>query len=113
MKPTRLLPVLAAFLLAPGVAAQYTGTFTVPNQVGGVMTLMLQQGAGGVVTGSLSSNGVQYQIQGRVEDGMVAGSMSGSEGVLFFEAERWENELWVMLYGSDASGQPTPWRRWA
>lgn len=31
--------------------------------------------------------------------------MSGSAGLPFFEAGRWENELWGMLHGSDAGGQ--------
>jgi len=78
----------------------------VSNQVGGLMTLTLQEGGGGSLSGSLTSNEVQYRVEGWVEDGMAAGSMSGSAGLLFFEAERWENELWVMLYGSDAGGQP-------
>ena len=57
------------------------------------------------MSGSLSSNGCRYRVEAWIEDGPVAGSMSGSAGLLFFEAGRWENELWGMLHGSDAGGQ--------
>jgi len=96
---------LAAFAARPAAAQHFTGTFTVPNQVGGTMTLSLVE-AGGGVSGSLSSNGVTYQVQGQIQDGTLVGVMSGADGALYFAAERWENELWVELYGTDANGQP-------
>ena len=108
----RRLFSVALFLVAPMLfagpvfAQRYSGTFTVGNEVGGVMMLTLQEARDGTVTGKLSSNGVSYQVEGRLEDGAVVGAMRGSEGTLFFEADRVENELWVTLYGTDAQGQP-------
>jgi hypothetical protein len=96
---------LATLAPRPAQGQQFTGTFTVPNQAGGMMTLTLRE-AGGGVTGSLASNGVTYEVQGQIEDGTLVGVMSGTEGGLYFAAERWENELWVELYGVDANGQP-------
>ena len=96
---------LTVFVVRPAAAQQFTGTFTVPNQAGGMMTLTLRE-AGGGVTGSLASNGVKYQVQGQVQDGTLIGVMTGTEGGLYFAAERWENELWLELYGVDANGQP-------
>jgi hypothetical protein len=87
-------------------AQQYSGTFTVPNEVGGVMVFVLRDAGNGRITGSLASNGMKYQLEGRTEDGMMVGQLSGQEGTLFVEAERWESELLVMLYGTDDQGQP-------
>ena len=100
------LALLACGAVAAPVSAQlYTGTFTVPNDVGGVMTLTLQESGGGVI-GTLSSNGVTFDVKGMIEDGTLVGRMTGPDGSLHFAAERWEDELWLELYGSDASGQP-------
>lgn len=102
----RVLPLVASLLVPGAIAAQYTGTFTVPNQAGGITTLVLRQSSAGDLTGSFSGNGIRYTLEGRIEDGVAVGSMSGTQGLLYFEAERWENELWLMVYGSDADGQP-------
>lgn len=96
---------LATLVPRPAQGQHFTGTFTVPNQAGGMMTLTLRE-AGGGVTGSLASNGVTYEVQGQIQDGTLVGVMSGAEGGLYFAAERWENELWVELYGVDVNGQP-------
>ena len=94
-------------LAASALAGQaFHGTFTVPNEAGGVMSLQITEASGGLVRGTLVSNGVSYDVQGHVEDGTLVGRMSGPEGLLHFTAERWENELWLELYGSDARGQP-------
>lgn len=97
---------VAALATLPLSAQQYSGTFTVPNNEGGVMTLVLREGGNGNITGKLTSNGVSYRVEGSVEDGMVVGVMRSDEGTLFFEAERWDDELMVTLYGTDAQGQP-------
>ncbi len=103
---TATLPFMLALVCSlPVSAQQYTGTFTVANDVGGVMTLVLRE-AGDRVTGTLSSNGSAYQIDGYLEEGMATGSMRGPEGILYFEAERYDGEIWVMLYGSHANGEP-------
>jgi hypothetical protein len=105
---TPFFPLLAALLFVaagPAASQQYSGTFTVPNEVGGVMTMVLAQ-SGASVTGSLSSNGVEYAVDGQIQDGTLVGMLSGAQGTLHFSAERWENELWLELYGTDASGQP-------
>jgi hypothetical protein len=95
--------VLAAH--APISAQRYSGTFTVANEVGGVMSLGLQE-AGSAVTGTLSSNGVSYQFEGMIEDGLLFGVLRSAEGTAYLEADRSENELWVTLYGTDAQGGP-------
>jgi hypothetical protein len=114
MRALRRLPLISTVALgwillglhpAPAAAQPYDGTFTVPNQVGGVMSLHLVQ-TGAAVSGTLSSNGAGYTVQGHIEDGALVGTMSGPDGTLHFAAERWEDELWLELYGSDASGQP-------
>jgi len=115
MRIPRTLPLLLALSalvwslsladVAPLAAQQYTGTFTVPNQAGGVITFILKETGNGGVTGSLASNGVRYTLDARIEDGMMVGQLRSSEGTLFLEAERWDSELLVMLYGTDEQGQ--------
>lgn len=104
--PVALFLATSMLFTAPLLAQQYSGTFTVANDVGGVMTLLLRQAGDGTVTGVLSSDGVTYQIEGRLQDGLLVGVMISSEGKLFFDAERSQEELWVTLYGPDAQGQP-------
>ena len=111
LAPFRLLPlavplVVALLSASPGTAQQFTGTWAVADDAGGIMTLVLQQSGGERVTGTLTASGDRYQVEGIQEDGIVTGSMRSSSGLLHFEAERWEDELWVMLYGSDVDGYP-------
>ncbi len=95
--------VLAAFSSAAGQA--YSGTFTVPTEAG-VMTFVLVEEGGTSVSGSLSGNGQTYQASGVIGPDGVEGRLTGPGGLMFFEAERWEDELWVMLYSADDQGQP-------
>jgi hypothetical protein len=102
-----ILSLALLLLVANGVVAQeYTGTFTVPNDVGGVMTLTLQQQGDGSVSGSLSSNGVTYEVDGFVEEDTLMGAMFNDQGGFWFEAERDDAELYVTLYESDENGEP-------
>jgi hypothetical protein len=108
-RPSLFAPLLTLAIAAASgtsvAAQQYSGTSTVANEVGGVMTLSLRE-AGPAVTGTLSSNGLTYQLEGRVDDGVLTGALRSAEGTLFLEAERVEEELWVTLFGADAQGQP-------
>ncbi len=74
-------------LMTPRAHAQtYTGTYTLPNQTGGVVTLMLQQDAQGKVTGTLSGNGDTFQIQGQVNGTDLVGLATGGGGGVYLEA---------------------------
>lgn len=99
---------LSCFVVSgvPLAAQDFAGTFSVPNEVGGVMTVILSPSSNGLVTGSMSSNGAAFQMEGQVEDGTLVGTVRGATGEMFFEADRWENELWLTLYAADANGQP-------
>ncbi len=69
-----LAPILIAALTAGSANAQtYNGTFTATNPQGNVVTLVLAQDAGGVVTGTISTTDLTLAVSGRVEDGAVIG----------------------------------------
>lgn len=104
--PAVVLALSCLMLSAPVAAQDYSGTFTVPNDVGGLMAVALQQSSDGSVSGTMSSNDATFEMQGRIEDGTLVGTVQGPTGRMFFEADRWEDELWLTLYGSDANGQP-------
>lgn len=97
---------LVVFVPTLATAAEaFHGTFTVPNQVGGVMKLTLAR-SGSSATGTLDSNDVTMRLQGTIEDDVMTGTLTGPAGTLFFEAVTFENELWLTLYGTDSQGQP-------
>lgn len=100
-------PALASCLLAlalPLAAQRYSGTFTMAGQAGPV-TLVLQQAGNGIVTGTMSGNGVSFQIEARPEEDAIAGMATGQQGRLFFQAGL-EGDQLVMLFvepGPDGS----------
>jgi hypothetical protein len=101
--------LLLAFALIgsarPVDAQQFNGTYTVSTEQG-VLRFTIRDMGNGRVTGSLSGTGATYSVDGRIEDGVASGSLRGPAGLLFFEAEPWEDELLVMLFESDGYGQP-------
>jgi hypothetical protein len=68
-------------------AQSFRGTYTLTS--GGVtLTLSLDQGSGGRVTGTLSSTkGTSFRLEGEIEDGIASGTCSGGAGQSMFEAE--------------------------
>lgn len=81
------------------LAQNYSGTFSISNQQGGAVTVTLRQGqgAGGKLTGSMTGNGVQFEVEGMVEDGTAMGAISNASGGVFFEGYLDGNQLTLIL----------------
>lgn len=90
----------------PALAQAFSGSYSSVDGSGRATTLALQELGGGAVTGSMMYAGVSYRVDGSVQDGIASGILRGPSGDLFFEAERFDYELWLTIYGSDADGQP-------
>jgi hypothetical protein len=98
-----------AFLVLGGASARAQsvfGTYSTTNPQGGKVTFVLQQDAGGKVTGSLSGNGTTFNAEGLLRGGDVAGTLRNSSGGLYFEAHAEGNQLTVILVEPGANGQP-------
>ncbi len=68
------------------LAEGFDGTYIMASQ-GNTITLILHQDNQGSITGSLSSTtGMQYQIEGMMEEGVAVGTCYNSQGGVYFEA---------------------------
>jgi hypothetical protein len=99
---------LFAFLSLPAaaLAQNFSGTYSVPNQQGGMVTLTLRQDAQQRVTGTLTGNGNTLQIRGQVQNGSVLGTATGGLGALYLAAQFEGQRLRVMLAEAGPDGQP-------
>ena len=81
---------LSCVLLAPTPAAtqSFTGTYTVPHEAGGVMTVALHQATDGGVSGTMSSNGVTFDLVGEIQDGTATATVSGQEWRAFLSGKK-------------------------
>jgi hypothetical protein len=103
------LPVLLAalFLGASSLLAQdYSGTYSVASPQGGTVTLNLSQDASGSLTGTMAGSGVQFQVEGMIEEGIAVGAMYNQEGGVLFEAQLQGNELLLSLFDVGPDGTP-------
>ena len=96
----------ALLLATPVVAQQYTGTYTLSNPQGGSVTLVLQHGADGQLTGSMTGNGAQFQVEGVVEEGTAMGAITSADGGVFFEATLEGEQLTLVLIEVGAGNMP-------
>lgn len=103
-----LLSLVCFTLLTVGssYAQDYSGTYTLTNQKGGVTSLTLRQDAQGNVTGTMSGNGNQYQVEGIVEEGFAVGAIYDQQGGVYFEAELQGNQLLLTLIEVGANNEP-------
>jgi catechol 2,3-dioxygenase-like lactoylglutathione lyase family enzyme len=105
---TRMAALAAGALLlaAPGaLAQQYTGTYAVAGQ-GGTVTLTLRQAADGQLTGTMTGNGVEFRVEGIVEEGVAMGAITNAEGGVFFEASLDGAQLTLTLVEVGAGNMP-------
>lgn len=96
----------ALLLATPTVAQQYSGTYAVSNPQGGAVTLILQHAADGQLTGSMSGNGTQFQVEGMVDEGTAMGAITSADGGVFFEATLDGDQLTLMLIEVGADNMP-------
>ena len=72
--------VLALMVPAAAAAQSYSGTYSVQNQQGERITLTVTQDAQGTLSGSMSGNNQQYQLEGMVEEGIAVGAIYNDQG---------------------------------
>ena len=84
----------------------YTGTYTLKSDKATV-TLALQQGDGGVIQGVLfSTTGMQYYVEGALQDGVAVGGCYNDQGGAYFEATLAGNQLSFALIEAGANNMP-------
>ena len=87
-------------------AQEFSGTFATRNDAGGTVALTLAQDASGQVTGTLSSDGVSYALNGLLDEGSVLGTVTAENMGLYFAAELNAGQLYLTLFEADANNQP-------
>jgi hypothetical protein len=95
-------------LLVPAVAAaqSFTGSYAVQSQQGGTITLTLRQDAQGTLTGSMTGNDVQYQVEGMLEEGVAVGAIYNEQGGVYFEAQLQGGQLLLTMIEPGPDNQP-------
>lgn len=101
-----VLLACAPLMMATARAQTFTGTYTLPNQTGGVITLMLQQDAQDKVTGTLSGNGNTFQIQGQVNATGFVGLARGSSGGAYLQGRLEGSGVHMILVELGPDNQP-------
>lgn len=106
-----------AFLLALGalglgmtqfvVGQSFAGTF-VSAEAG--LSLAVNQGQDGSLSGSLTGPNGQFQLQGSANGNMAYGALDSQQGPLGFQAQLSADaqQLQIVFYQADANGQPVP-----
>jgi len=107
VKKAVIFVIGAAAFAGASFGQNYRGTWTMTSGTT-KLTLVLNQGAGGQVTGSLSSStGAVFQLNGRVEEGAVMGTCQGQAGNSQFEASFEGSLLILTLIEVGATGEVT------
>jgi hypothetical protein len=100
---TALLTLLAT---APLTAQNYTGTYLLQASGGGTVTLTLRQDGAGKATGTMSGNGVTFQLAGQLQGPELVGKATGGGNSAWFEASLDGAELHLVVADVGANGQP-------
>ena len=106
MKRTILSCFVFLLFLNVSFGQVYNGSFSLQTEEAS-LTLILKEDAGGAVTGSLSSTmGVNYSIQGQVEEGVAMGICSDGQSGVYFEAYLEGSNLTLGLIEADEFNMP-------
>lgn len=106
LKSLTISSCLAVLVPQVSYAQSFSGTYTLANQQGGIITITLHQDAQNALTGSMSGNGVQYRVEGVVEEGIAVGAIYDQDGGVFFEAELQGSQLLLSLFDVGPDNQP-------
>lgn len=101
---TCIICILLSLLTNVSIAQDFTGQYFVQTAEGSV-TLNLQNNQGNY-NGNLSGNGMSFQIQGTVQNGMLSGTVGEAWDGLLFQAELNGNELTFVMAETDYYGNP-------
>ncbi len=106
MKIILLSLALSMICFILSIGQDYNGTFLLKTDEAD-LTLRLQEGTGGVITGTLeSTKGAAYQLQGEVQEGVAMGVCSDNQSGVYFEAYLDGNNLSLGLIEPDQFNMP-------
>ena len=100
------ISLLTLLVTAPLAAQDYTGTYLLQAANGGTVTLTLQQDGAGNAAGTMSGNGVTFQLNGERQGPELVGKATGAGNAVWFEASLNGAELHLVLADVAANGQP-------
>lgn len=104
-KRTAFILYAIIVLAAAAYGQNFTGTYTLTSGAT-KLTLVLNQGAGGQVTGSLtSSTGATFKLNGKLEEDIVTGTCQGQAGTSQFEASFEGSLLIFTLIETNQTGE--------
>jgi hypothetical protein len=109
MMPKKLAIFFIGILLIGAVAfgQNFKGTYTMTSGTT-KLTLVLNQSAGGQVTGTLTSTtGAVFKLAGKIEEDIVMGTCQGQAGTSQFEASFEGSELILTLIETSPMGEVT------
>jgi hypothetical protein len=101
---TSVICILLGLLTTVLMAQDFSGEYSFQTAEGSV-TLTLQNNQGNY-SGNLSGNGMSFQIQGTVLNGMLSGTVGDEDEGLLFQAELNGNELTFVMVEMDFYGNP-------
>ena len=84
----------------------YTGTYTLKNGQVTVTIAMLQNDDGAIKGVLFSTTGMQYFVEGAVQEGVAVGGCYNDQGSAFFEASLAANQLSFALIEAGANNMP-------
>lgn len=101
------LMVLIVGLLGAVAAQSFSGTFVATE---GEMSVTIQQGQNGSLTGTITGPTGQYPLEGQANGSGAYGTASSVQGPLGFQAELGADgqTLQMTFYQTDANNQPIP-----
>src|SRR5512137_1660521 len=106
-KRTAFILIGVAVLASAAFGQNFKGTYTMTSG-SAKLTLVLDQGAGGQVTGTLSSStGATFKLNGKIEEDIAVGTCQGKAGTSQFEASFEGSLLIFTLMETGPGGEVT------
>ena len=100
------LVFLCSIVPQTAVTQNYSGTYTASDQTGATVTLVLQQDAAGLVTGTFAIGDLTFRVRADIEDGDLYGAAVGDAGALYLEGSAEDGELYLLLAEVGPGNQP-------
>ena len=97
--------LIALFHFAGG--QDFSGSYFLQTETGGI-TVELRNAGQGSYSGSLSGNGISYQLSGRLQNGVLSGSVGDEFAGVVFEAQLSGENLTFLMAEVDELGNPDP-----
>jgi len=104
---TALLTALILTCYSFVCAQDFSGIYEIPTENGSVK-ITLKQDIIGEYTGKITGNNNLFQLKGKVQDGILKGTVGDSEDRIIFEAVTKVNNLTFTMIEIDYSGIPIP-----